>query len=107
MNVLEKLARLNKLFVYGIFLSDTTRDAWRMGDAEYATVRGYATITKYGNIVEAIEVDDQRVSLSGLLVDIPHDFNWEDLDSLEAGYKRKKVKTTMGDTAYMYVKEEK
>jgi hypothetical protein len=90
-----------KLFVYGIFLDEQARKAYKMTDPKYATVSDYVTI---GNaIVQAVPVDSRfNCALTGLLVDIPID-QWDKLDLLEGGYDRIIIKTTGGHEAYMYV----
>ncbi len=89
----------DRLFVYGIFLNERTRDGYGMINPEYATVLDYAT---YGHsIVTAHFIPQAGLSLTGLTVDMPK-ANWPALDMLEAGYRRVKVKTTDGETVYMY-----
>lgn len=70
-----------------------------MRNARYATVDQFITVGNY--IVQAVEVDQPGVALTGLLVDMPSS-GWANLDALEAGYKRIRVKTSRGDEAYMY-----
>lgn len=93
-----------KLFVYGIFLNESTRQSYGMTNPKYATVKGYMTIGSH--IVEAIPVDSEDIALSGLIVDIPKELdgrdNWARLDSLEAGYTRIKINTCQGEEAWMY-----
>lgn len=92
----------NKLFVYGIFLSSYTRDAYGMTDPEYATVNGYSTfpVIAGGYIVEARPCVGH--TLTGLVVDVDPDF-WGVLDRLESAYKRIKVRTSDDEEVYMYV----
>lgn len=103
----------NKLFVYGIFLSEGMRKDFGMTNARFATVKGYATVGvpgSLGNIVEAIRVS-KDFYLSGLIVDVPPKVitpqgvmsNWERLDRLEGSYDRKMVTTAEYDKCWMYV----
>ena len=112
---------MDKLFVYGIFLSEYARRDYHMGNPEYAVVEDYTTILMMpgSDIVAAIPL--KGVALTGLLVDIPAVYldpdrkgeeitwldNWERLDQLEAGYDRIKVETVIGEEAYMYVMKNK
>ena len=90
---------MNKLFVYGIFLSEHNRLAYGMANPVYATVKDYITV---GNvIVQAIKVPSIGAALTGLVVDVDPT-RWGDIDSLEAGYARVIIKTTDGQFAYMY-----
>lgn len=91
----------DKLFVYGIFLSQRTRDGYGMKNPVYAVVPDYTTVHRGGSIVKAVKVLDAGLGLTGLLVDLPIE-NWEKLDDLEHGYERIKVKTIDGEEAYMY-----
>lgn len=88
-----------KLFVYGIFLDEGNRASFGMSNPEYRTVSGY--LTKGSRIVSAYPVEDKRVALTGLLVDMDSS-RWEPLDRLEGGYNRVKVTTTSGEKAWMY-----
>lgn len=90
-----------RLFVYGIFLEDATREAYGMTNARYATVRGWKTVG--GHIVKA--VPDDTATLTGLLVNIS-EINLPAVDSLEAGYDRITITTTMGHRAYMYAERD-
>lgn len=92
---------MNKLFVYGIFLDEYMREKYGMTNPKYATVPDYATFG--GGIVMAYKIPDNRLSLTGLLVDMNPD-NWEELDRLEGGYRRIKITTGSGEQAYMYAK---
>lgn len=94
---------MNRLFVYGIFLSQGMRYQYGMTVIDYAVVPDYITTSKYGDIVEATRVNGVKAALTGLLVEVPED-KWEGLDQLEAGYDRVVVTTIMGDQAYMYAK---
>jgi len=89
----------DKLFVYGIFLDAGNRAAYGMTNPQYETVKGYMTIG--GRIVQAVQVSDERASLTGLLVDVDPEY-WGILDQLETGYDRITVTTTGGVEAYMY-----
>lgn len=92
-----------RLFVYGIFLDQSARDSYFMFNPRYATVKGY--VTKGNHIVSAYPSSDPMDCLTGLLVDILDDpMNWRMLDLLESGYQRILIKTTSGETAYMYAK---
>lgn len=92
---------INKLFVYGIFLSERMRKGYGLGYAKYATVLDYATFGDY--IVRAEPVPAKvGASLTGFIVDIPDGYNWERIDALERGYERRVVTTTDGEQAYMY-----
>jgi hypothetical protein len=103
---------LNKLFVYGIFLSERQRAAYGMSNPQYATVLDYATFG--GGIVTAYKQADIGLSLTGLLVDVaPYEMrehgmrdNWKALDALEYGYERILITTTDGVKAYMYAGKE-
>jgi gamma-glutamylcyclotransferase (GGCT)/AIG2-like uncharacterized protein YtfP len=92
---------MNKLFVYGIFLDEYMRENYGMTNPKYATVLDYATFG--GNIVMAVKIPKNNLSLTGLLVDMNPD-KWEDLDRLEGGYRRVRINTTNNQEAYMYVK---
>lgn len=93
-----------KLFVYGIFLNESTRQSYGMTNPKYATVKGYMTIGSH--IVEAIPVDSEDITLSGLIVDMPKEYegkdNWARLDMLESGYNRVEINTIQGEKAWMY-----
>lgn len=93
---------MNKLFVYGIFLSERNRWDYGMTNPQYATVKGYATFG--GRIVEAVYVGDvwPNACLTGLIVDADPT-QWKDLDALEYGYDRIRITTTSGEEAWMYV----
>lgn len=93
---------LNRLFVYGIFLGEDMRKSYQMSNPQYATVLNYATFG--GHIVEAYpQASEIGASLTGLVVELPKDYNWEPLDALEGGYDRVIITTTTGTMAYMYV----
>lgn len=70
-----------------------------MYNPRYTTVPGYITVG--GGIVEAVEVGNQSIALTGLLVDMDSS-RWANLDALEGAYDRKKVTTHDGE-AWMYV----
>ncbi len=89
---------LNRLFVYGIFLDKSARDSMGMSNAYYTTVRDYVTVG--GGIVTAYR--HEGFCLSGLIVDVDPSF-WQQIDMLESGYERKKIITTDGEEAWMYV----
>jgi hypothetical protein len=95
---------LNKLFVYGIFLSKHNRDAYGMDREKYATVPDYATFG--GTIVKAVFIPEMGLSLTGLLVDVEPS-NWRNLDLLESGYDRVIITTNAGERAYMYAQPER
>lgn len=90
---------MNKLFVYGIFLSEDMRKDYGMTNPRYATVSGWATVGSH--IVQAVKAP-KEYCLTGLLVEVPDNYDWQPLDSLERGYERIKVKTVQGTVAYMY-----
>ena len=91
----------NRLFVYGIFLAQPTRDSYGMTNAQYATVPDFATFG--GHIVQAAYIEGAgNLQLTGLTVDVDP-ANWTRLDRLESGYDRVIVTTTMGEDVYMYV----
>lgn len=93
----------NRLFVYGIFLDERTRQAYGMSDPEYDTVLDYTT---YGHhIVTAYKQKKSGLALTGLVVEVDPK-RWADIDRLEAGYDRIKVKTTSGVTSWMYAGKE-
>ena len=92
--------KLNKLFVYGIFLGEDNRKAFGMSNPRYTVVRNYATEPVGGSIVTAVPL--KGYNLTGLYVDVDPT-NWEDIDRLEGGYDRIKVDTLLGK-AWMYVK---
>lgn len=103
----------NRLFVYGIFLGQGMRNAYRMSEERYAVVKDYVTTIKGGSIVEAQKgPEGVGLGLTGLIVEVDpvtlegRD-NWAHLDALEHGYKRTVIKTIKGETAYMYVKPER
>jgi gamma-glutamylcyclotransferase (GGCT)/AIG2-like uncharacterized protein YtfP len=92
---------MDRLFVYGIFLDESTRLAYGMSNPEYTTVKDYITFGDY--IVEAVPVGSEYgVALTGLVVDINPEY-WGKLDALERGYNRIKVKTISDEVVYMYV----
>lgn len=96
-----KARGLNRLFVYGIFLGDTMRRSYGMENPRYATVKNFVTVGSH--IVQAVKVDAASgVALTGLIVELPEDYNWGPLDALEGGYDRIIVRTESGDEAYMY-----
>lgn len=98
---------MNRLFVYGIFLSKTRRDEYGMSNPRYATVKDYATfgVTQDGHIVEAARVTGLDLVLTGLVVDVDPT-RWENIDSLEGGYDRIRVVTTEREEVWMYVRKE-
>lgn len=89
-----------RLFVYGIFLSERNRKHYSMINPDYATVKDYATFGHH--IVEAIHIPEHGLALTGLTVDIPS-ASWPELDALEGGYTRERVVTTDGEAVWMYV----
>lgn len=108
----------NKLFVYGIFLSEDTRKTYGMTNPRYATVLDYVTTGCGDSIVGAKKLGHkydqpryERYELSGLIVNVPPKritpqgvvSNWERLDRLEGAYDRKMVRTTDGEQCWMYV----
>lgn len=99
--VLQYDPHLHKLFVYGIFLAEVRRQQYGMTNPRYATVRDYLTIGDY--IVQAHHVPGADLALTGLLVDVPTNYDWKPLDQLEGGYNRTIVTTTDGERAYIYV----
>lgn len=93
----------NRLFVYGIFLNEGNRIHYGMTNPCYGTVPGYITVGHH--IVEAYRVDDPRIALTGLTVDVnPKD--WDRIDVLEGGYDRNVVVTDTGEEVYMYTAKE-
>lgn len=102
-NIIGEEIIMDKLFVYGIFLSEKARNSWNMTNPEYAVVHGYKTVCKQLDIVEAIP--DEEADLTGLLVEITP-YGWESLDQMESGYDRIEVETTLGEACYMYVRKE-
>ena len=59
----------SKLFVYGIFLDESTRNRYFMENPEYDTVKDFLT---YGSrIVTAYKQEDCGLALTGLVVDMP------------------------------------
>ncbi len=70
-----------------------------MLNPRYSTVLDYATFGH--SIVTAHRVPRSGLSLTGVVVDMPRS-NWFNLDLLEAGYERINVKTTDGETVFMY-----
>lgn len=100
----EKLAQLNRLFVYGIFLDANNRNAFGMSNPEYDTVLDY--ITQGHRIVEAVKVNRSfGTALTGLVVEVDPK-RWGRIDQLESNYDRIKVITTSGVTAWMYAGKE-
>lgn len=93
-----------KLFVYGIFLRQSTRDRYHMVGHEYATVAGYITVGEH--IVQATKVDNPNIALTGLVTSI-HEDHLPAVDRLEGGYDRIKITTNQGEEAYMYVEPER
>ena len=91
--------KTEKLFVYGIFLSERTRNNYGMSNPQYATVLDYVTVGHH--IVQAVHKPGFGYSLTGLIVDMDSDM-WEPLDMLEAGYARVRITTTDGESAWMY-----
>ena len=96
---IEPAIAVEKLFVYGIFLDESTRDRYGMENPSYDTVPGYITVGNH--IVSATKSDVYGVSLTGLLVDIPTR-NLPSVDVLESGYARIIVDTSGGFEAFMY-----
>lgn len=96
--LVTKEVERDKLFVYGIFLGQAARNSYGMINPRYTTVPGYITVGH--GIVQAVKVDEPRIELTGLLVEI-HPNQWPRLDRLEAGYQRIKVETGLGQ-AWMY-----
>lgn len=90
----------NRLFVYGIFLGETLRDAYGMTNPQYETVPGYITVG--GTIVEAIPVKNESIRLTGLVVDVNPN-QWDHIDNLERHYDKVLVTTTSGEVVNMYV----
>lgn len=95
------MSELSQLFVYGIFLGEHNRYSYGLLNPRYATVKNYVT---YGShIVTAYAVDAKAgVTLTGLLCDVPPDYNWRNIDALEGGYSRVIIQTESGEQAYMY-----
>ena len=94
----------NRLFVYGIFLDEHNRQEYGMTNPRYETVPGYITVGS--RIVQAVEVGEPSIALTGLTVDMNPE-GWERLDRLEGGYDRKIVQTTSGEMVNMYVAPER
>lgn len=93
---------MNRLFVYGIFLSQHNRDAYGMTNPRYDTVLDYATFGY--NIVQAEKLDERLgLALSGLVVDVDPSY-WDSIDNLETGYERITIETTSKVKAYMYAR---
>lgn len=92
-----------KLFVYGIFLDESTRQRYGMVGHRYSTVPDYATFG--GGIVRAVRIPGNGLSLTGV-VTTPDQTQWDRLDALEGGYDRVEVTTTNGERVYMYVDPE-
>lgn len=90
----------NRLFVYGIFLGEVNRKNFGMSNPQYATVANYITVGD--TIVQAVEVMNVGVALTGLTVDVDPTY-WQRLDRLEGGYDRIIVTTTDGEPVNMYV----
>lgn len=90
---------LNSLFVYGIFLSRAMRKAYGMSNPNYSTVADYATFGR--DIVQAVHIPKQGLGLTGLVVEVDP-ARWEDIDRLEDGYDRVKVKTNADKEVWMY-----
>lgn len=90
----------NVLFVYGIFLNQTQRTAYGMSNPRYATIADYATFGE--GIVQAFHIPNSNLGLTGLVVDVDP-ARWKELDRLESGYTRVKVKTNSGLECWMYV----
>ena len=103
--VVEETDRFEKgqmLFVYGIFLEEGTRYRYKLyEEPRYATVQGY--VTWGSHIATAYSVDDKDIILTGLVIDIPDDYDWAAIDRLEGGYNRVEITTEQGDKAFMYV----
>lgn len=95
----------DRLFVYGIFLSERTQKAFGMSNPKYATVKGYVTVgAGEGYIVQAVPVDMKSLTLSGLIVDVDPK-EWERIDKLEAAYEKVKIVTTDKEEAWIYRRE--
>lgn len=104
---------MNKLFVYGIFLGEGSRDRYLMSNPQYATVKGYKTVSAShrGDIVKAVATGDNNDVLTGLVVDVEPGAiwhygalnNWERLDALEGAYNRIEIRTTDDTACWMYV----
>jgi gamma-glutamylcyclotransferase (GGCT)/AIG2-like uncharacterized protein YtfP len=93
----------NRLFVYGIFLNESNRNAYGMSNPRYATVANYITVGHH--IVQAMKVEGHGIALTGLTVDVNPD-KWPSIDSLESGYDRRLVSTDSKEEVYMYVAPE-
>lgn len=98
---------MDRLFVYGVFLSKYNRDRYGMSNPRYATVKDYATfaLMQRGGIVEAARVTGLGLEMTGLIVDVDPT-RWDDIDSLEHGYDRVQIVTTANERAYIYVRKE-
>jgi hypothetical protein len=71
-----------------------------MSNPRYATVLDYVT---FGHrIVQAQYIPKVGFSLTGLVVELPDNYDWQPLDILEAGYNRELVTTTSGEKVFMY-----
>lgn len=92
---------MNKLFVYGIFLGEYMRADYGMTNPRYATVSGWATVGRH--IVQAVRAPEVY-ALTGLIVDLPDDYDWTELDALEGGYERIVIETNGRQEAYMYAR---
>ena len=96
----------HRLFVYGIFLNQRTRDRYLMSHPEYAVVPNMATYHLYDDIVQAYVVDPQcGAALTGLLVTVDPTM-WGAVDKLEQGYERRLVETTHQEKAWIYAAKE-
>ena len=103
-SVSQDAGLIDKLFVYGIFLNEANRNAYKLSNPRYDTVPGYITIGDI--IVQAVKVDcAEQVALTGLTVDFDKDF-LHNIDTLETGYDRAIIKTNHGHSAFMYVSKQ-
>jgi len=94
---------VNRLFVYGIFLSERTGSIYDFKYVGYGIVRDMATQANgSSSIVQAVPAPG--LALTGLIVEVPEE-KWDRLDRLEHGYKRIWVHTSEG-LAWMYASEE-
>lgn len=92
-----------KFFFYGIFLDKKVRKSYGMpSEATYATIPDYYTFAISPDIVMAARMKGVKLSLSGLVVDVPESVI-PALDDLERGYRRETVMTAQEEQVQMYV----
>lgn len=102
------------LFSYGILCQKAHQQAYGLTEVEeYVTLQGHKTQTAYStsepgiswDILYMVPSDDLADTVSGVLLEVPHDYDWTRLDQLEAAYDRVMVDRMDGAPVYAYIEK--